>query len=187
MSPVSAFKFVLRYNTHSSMFKRYTWPAKRAIFYARCLTILAEAKRISSVDLLRGLLWGDDSRAQSMFELRERFPLYKGCPWKIAEFPKEVGKNEPALDGDCRLILAWAAAEANRMGDYWIDTEHLLLGILRVRSCTAAWYLERAGFNLRATREVIRDNSNLRPDYGTVPFFWPMWRVLILLRTWGWP
>ncbi len=168
------------------MFKRYSWPAKRAIFYARCLALASETEEISSVDLLRGLLWGDDSRAQSIFELRERFPLYKGCPWKIPELPKKVNK-EPGLDQDCKLILRWAAAEANRLGDYWIDTEHLLLGILRVKSCAAAQYLQRAGFNIRSIRQAIRDNGRVRPHYGSVPRFWPMWRVLILLRTWGWP
>jgi ATP-dependent Clp protease ATP-binding subunit ClpA len=91
------------------------------------------------------------------------------------------------LDEDSKLILRWAAAEANRLGDYWIDTEHLLLGILRVNSCAAAQYLQTAGLNLRSTRQAIRYHSSVRPDYGAVPRFWPVWRVLILLRTWGWP
>ena len=167
------------------MFKRYTWPAKRAIFYGRSLTVLSESRKISSVDLLRGLVWGDDSRAQTIFRLREHFPLFHGFPWKFDTVP--TPQKEPPLDGDCRLILGWTAAEATRMGDYWIDTEHVLLGILRVRSCWAARYLETTGLSLRAARQAIQENRSSRPNYGNVPRSWPMRRWMTLLMKWGWP
>jgi hypothetical protein len=167
------------------MFNRYAWPAKRAIFYARTITVLSERNRIDSVDLLRGLSWGDDSRAQTIFKLREYFPLYQGSPWKVANLVKP--KQEPALDDPCKMILAWTSAEATRMGDYWIDTEHLLLGILRVRSCVAAQYLEMTGLHLRAARETIRASKSSRPCYGPVPRLWPITSRLRTVMSWGWP
>lgn|SRR5262249_7247693 len=167
------------------MFERYTWPAKRAIFFARAVTVLSERNRIDSVDLLRGLMWGEDSRAQTIFQLREYFPLYQGCPWKSASLPKP--EEEPALDDPCKMILAWTAAEATRIGDYWIDTEHLLLGILRVRSCTAARYLEMTGLRLHTARDTIRQNKSSRPPMGAVPRLWPIRSRLTTLMSWGWP
>ncbi len=49
-------------------------------------------------------------------------------------------------------------------GDYWIDTEHLLLGILRVPACRAARYLAMTGLTLAAARKTIEDNKPSRPE-----------------------
>jgi ClpA/ClpB-like protein len=130
-------------------------------------------------------MFGDDSRAQSIFNLREHFPNYQDCPWKFPELPKP--KREPALDHECRQILAWTAAEATRVGDFWIDTEHLLLGILRVRGCLAERYLNRAGLSLSTTREAIQLNKSSRPDYGAAPRFWEVRSRVKTILFWGWP
>jgi hypothetical protein len=62
--------------------------------------------------------------------------------------------------------------EANVLRDYWIDTEHLLLGILGERSCVAAQYLSKAGLELRAARRVVVENKSARPEYGPVSLWW---------------
>jgi hypothetical protein len=73
------------------------------------------------------------------------------------------------------------------MGDCWMDTEHILLGILRVRGCTAARYLEMMGLSLASARKAIQENKPSRPDYGNIPRLWPTRRWLTLLLKWGWP
>jgi ATP-dependent Clp protease ATP-binding subunit ClpA len=151
------------------MFERCTDPAKRAIFYTRCITLLADVPKITSIHLFGGLLWGEDSRAQTLFQLRERFPLWCPCPSKFAKLPKP---GDETLTDHSKMILAWAVVEANRMEDYWIDTEHFLLGILRVPACRAAQYLAMAGLTLEAARKTITDNKPSRPDYGPVPRWW---------------
>ena len=63
-------------------------------------------------------------------------------------------KNLP-LTLDCKRILAYTAEEANRMDDYWIDTDHLVLGILREGKCTAAVRLEASGLALQQARTQV--------------------------------
>src|SRR5215467_12132449 len=118
------------------MFERYAEPARRAIFFARALAMFSEAAEITSVDLLASLMWEDNSRAQSLFNLRDYFPLYCGCPHKVATLPK--GPGGPLLSPDSKQALRSTISEANLLGDYWIDTEHLLLGLIRTRDCTAS-------------------------------------------------
>lgn len=154
------------------MFERCTEPARRAIFYARAITLLSDAAEITSVDLLGGLLWEDDSRAETIFQLRERFPVWGGRPYKFAALPDRP--DGPPLDKHSKMILAWTEMEATRMRDYWIDTEHLLLGILRVRKSPAAQYLAMTSLTLDAARKTIEDNKASRPHYGRVPRWWPI-------------
>jgi ATP-dependent Clp protease ATP-binding subunit ClpA len=152
------------------MFERYTEPARRAVFFARALALFSEAPEITSVDLLASLLWEDNSRAQTLFNLRDYFPLYKGCPRKVEAISK--GPEGPPLSRDSKQVLAWTASETNRLGDYWIDTEHLLLGIIRTRNCEASSYLARIGLTASSVRKSIRENKHSRPDYGRVPRWW---------------
>jgi ATP-dependent Clp protease ATP-binding subunit ClpC len=169
----------------SRMFERYTEPARRAIFFARALALLSDANHIDSVDLLRGLFFEDGTRAQSLFQLREFFPIYMGCPRKYTKLPER--KDSPPLTNNSKMILAWTAVEANRLGDYWIDTEHLLLGILRATGSTGRAYLLRTGLTVRVARRTIKENISSRPAYGDVPFSWKMKRPLLRLNSlWLW-
>jgi ATP-dependent Clp protease ATP-binding subunit ClpC len=155
----------------ASIFERYSQPARRAIFFARFLAVMSDARDISSVDLLGGLLFDNDSRALSLFQLRDHFPQYHGCPYKFAKIPKV---NGPPLDQHARQILMWTEDEATRMGDYWIDNEHILLGIMRVPISPAAAYVARTGLTTDVVRKTILDNKSSRPDYGPVPRSWPL-------------
>src|SRR5204863_2043055 len=101
---------------------------------------ISERPYITSVDLLACLLFDNDSRVQTIFKLREHFPLYNGCPPKFAKMPEP--QTGPALTDDSKMILAWADMEATYLVDYWIDTEHLLLGIMHVQPSVAASYSE---------------------------------------------
>ena len=133
---------------------------------------MSEHRYITPVDLLASLFFDNDSRAQTIFKLREHFPLYYGCPSKLASMP--AVEKGLALSNDSKMILAWAAIEAGRLEDYWLDTEHLLLGIMRARPCAAASYLERTGLTLKTMRKSIQENRSSRPDYGPVSRWWPM-------------
>jgi ATP-dependent Clp protease ATP-binding subunit ClpA len=87
------------------------------------------------------------------------------------------------FDKDVAKIFRQTIYEANHMDDYWMDTEHLLLGILLVPGCTAAQYLKRIGLTLEAARGTIQQNRSSRPDYGPVPRLWTLRsRVRKLLR-----
>jgi ATP-dependent Clp protease ATP-binding subunit ClpA len=152
------------------MFERYTDPAKRAVYYAHVFAVVSERPEITTVDLLCGLLYGSDSRAHVIFPLREHFPLYNGCPCKFAKMPENPLPRQ--LTEESKQVLAWAGVEANELRDYWLDTEHLLLGVLRVRQCDAAIYLMRTGLTLKTARKTIRQNKLSRPSYGPVSRWW---------------
>ena len=57
------------------------------------------------------------------------------------------------FDDDARVALARALAEASRLGHEWIGTEHLLLGVLGIRTGGAAAVLREAGVERAALRE----------------------------------
>jgi hypothetical protein len=58
--------------------------------------------------------------------------------------------------------------EADAMGDAWIDTDHLLLGILAEPGSLPAQHLAKAGITLEDARHVVMENRSSRPDYGPV-------------------
>ena len=155
------------------VYERYSEPARRAIFFAVYQSRLREARDVDSLDLLRGLMRDDSSRANTVFGLREFFPLYCGCPPKFAS-SEEVPKLDPVLTDEVKRILAWAGLEADAVSDYWIDTEHLLLGTLHEKRCLAGRYLLKAGFTLRSARRTMLEHRSSRPDYGPISQSWAL-------------
>jgi ATP-dependent Clp protease ATP-binding subunit ClpA len=151
------------------MFERYTEPARRAIFFATWYARLDETAHIDSVHLLKALMHDDDSRANTLFQLREHFPLYFSCPSKFAT-SEDVPKRETLLTNEVKRILRSAFWEAEMMANYGIDTEHHLLGILKEPASVAAQYLARTGLTLKDARRRVMDNPPSWPDYGpTMP------------------
>jgi ATP-dependent Clp protease ATP-binding subunit ClpA len=152
------------------MFKRCTESARRAVYFAHFFAVVSDRPEITSVDLLCSLLYGSDSRVQAIFQLRDQFPLYNGCPYKYEKAPKPTVL--PQLTAESKQILNWTQVEANELRDYWIDTEHMLLGILRVRQCNATTFLLRTGLTLADARKLIKQNRHSRPTYDPVPLWW---------------
>jgi len=62
------------------------------------------------------------------------------------------------LSNECKRILAYAAEETERLRHAHIDTEHLLLGMLREENCVAAQVLHGLGLRVDSIRgELARD------------------------------
>jgi ATP-dependent Clp protease ATP-binding subunit ClpC len=150
------------------MYERYREAARRAIYYASWFARLEETAYIDSVHLLRGLMPGDKSWANTLFELREHFPLYAGSPSKFAT-PEDVPARETFLTNEAKRIVVCAATEADMMGHNWINTEHLLLGILKEGNNVAAEYLARAGLTLKEARRMVKESQPSRPGDEAVP------------------
>jgi ATP-dependent Clp protease ATP-binding subunit ClpA len=147
------------------MFERYTEPARRTIFYARAIAIINGAPAIESIHLLWSLMWPETFRAQVLFQLREKFPQYHRCSRNSLLIATSKGQDLHLTD-EGKKILARTAMEADAMGDTWIDTDHLLLGILCESDCQAAQQLNAAGLTLENARSVAMENRSSRPDYG---------------------
>jgi ATP-dependent Clp protease ATP-binding subunit ClpA len=121
------------------------------------------APMIESIHLLWGLMWPDKSRAQRLFHLREKFPQFRSPHRSLL-----MKRQDLLLTNEAKVILARTAMEADAMGDAWVDTDHLLLGILAEPGSLPAQYLAKAGITLEDARHVVMENRSSRPDYGSV-------------------
>jgi ATP-dependent Clp protease ATP-binding subunit ClpC len=155
------------------MFERYTEESRRAIYFAAAAGVSAGTAYITSEHLLLGLLAVSNSRANAKFNLRNCLPDYVTVLNQMAQVCPLI--NQQQLTNDSKRILSYATMEAERLHNYWIDTEHLLLGILREESCTAALQLKQAGIDLSAARKVISESKSSGTEYGPVPFWWRLW------------
>jgi ATP-dependent Clp protease ATP-binding subunit ClpC len=170
------------------MFERYTDDCKRAIFLAQQTALHSGAKAIDSNHLLIGLLITKGARANNIFRLQELLP--DATP-EMAFTRQGIIKKTIPLSNDGKRVVAYTAGEANHLRDYWIDTEHLVLGILREESTPAAAKLRAIGLELESCREQVTYNMNSRPQRKDPVLRW-VWRcpitftwVLVLLFEFG--
>src|SRR5262249_1115247 len=71
------------------------------------------------------------------------------------------------LSHECRRVLSYAAEESEKLGQIFIGTGHLVLGLLRVENSKAAVYLEKNGIRPNLYRAVARrmtGDEPLRPS-----------------------
>jgi ATP-dependent Clp protease ATP-binding subunit ClpC len=153
------------------LFLRYAPEARRAVFFARETALRAGAEKIDSEHILLGLLADKGSIASSSFGLQE---LFAADAAQQASLTTSRSTKDLPLASDGKRILAYSAEEAARLGEYWVDSDHMVLGILRERDCHAAIRLNDAGLTIDAAREVVNRNRNTRPSYGSIPFLWPL-------------
>lgn len=140
------------------MFERYTMQARRAVFYALANAIDRSADSIGTADLLAGLAQDDSARANQVAPLKDRIAdvfalIGLPCP-SFTEVKPRSSRNVP-LDGNVKLSMIDAAAEADSDSQQAIDTDHLLRGILRGTNKTSE-ALQSVGINLDSVREASR-------------------------------
>jgi ATP-dependent Clp protease ATP-binding subunit ClpA len=174
------------------MFQRHTDELKRAMYFAAQLAKHESAEVIDSTFLLRGLLTDTDSRANVIFHLCQLLPedaakqamlksqqvnnkcdlIVKPVPHRSGSQKKDDAPNEISLGGDGQRILVETAREANRLRDYWIDTEHLVLGMLREGGNAAAAKLRAAGLDLEISRQRVSEGASPRTPRPNPVIFW---------------
>ena len=152
------------------MFERYAPSSRRAIFFAREAALHDSESDINSHFLLLGLL-REPNRANTLFRLSELLP---DEAQRQAALPKYPEPRDLALAKDAKRILAYAAEEANRLENYWIDAEHLVLGILRESHSSACKMLNELGVTLAQARRLIADSPGSYEDLGPVPDSWQL-------------
>lgn len=143
------------------MFENYTEKARRAIFYAREETSKFGTPRIESEQLLLGLLAAEKSI----------FGRYLGNSTSATEIREaivqatEVGPPTPTsldlpLSNESKRILKFGAEEAANSGRKHVDTEDLLIGILREEGSFAARILVDRGLGLEQARLIAKGNQH---------------------------
>ena len=151
------------------MFERYTDQNRRAIFFARQTALQLGAAAIDSGHLLLGLVTEKETRADIVFRLRELLP--EEAAQQAVEIKQPMMKGTIPLSNDGKRAIAYTAFEANRLRDYWIDTEHLVLGILREESSPAVAKLRAMGLELESCRQQVMYSKDSRPQRAD-----PVWR-----------
>jgi ATP-dependent Clp protease ATP-binding subunit ClpC len=139
------------------MFERYTEDARRAIFFAYREAAPSGSAYIEPEHLLLGLLHDRRSRVNKLFNLTahlEDFRRQLGVPLRRFDGPKTVG--DLPLSNPSKRVLAYTAEEAERLASRPIDTEHLLLGLLRESKSRVPESLASVGIDLNSARARIK-------------------------------
>ena len=137
------------------MFEKYNEKARRALFFARYEASKLGSRVIESEHILLGVLREGEEI------IKEIFARFNVKPEQIRRevegdrlFVDRISSSaELPLSEEAKKILAYASHEAESMLHQYVGTEHLLIGILRVESCTAARILTAKGLNVYGVRE----------------------------------
>ena len=138
------------------MFERCTDHFKRAIYFAEISAWHLGSEQLLPRDILIGLTWDSDSRAERIASLKT-LAVELRAQVNVPHLPitaipyVENGRALVPLHNDCKKILAYAQIEADRDGEYWVDSDYLLRGLLTVKSDAQA-AVEKFGSTLKDVR-----------------------------------
>jgi hypothetical protein len=161
-----------RHANHPSVTERYTEATRRALNFARIESLRRGAPAITTADLLAGLSVDEDSRAERIGSLKTNAFYLRwlvGLPAQPARAEESIEIPEMPLD-DSRLefdleatrALGFAVLEADRDREYWIDTDHLLRGILRFPN-KADFAILKIEVDLDSAREASKADRHRHP------------------------
>jgi len=142
------------------MFERYTEKARRVIFFARYEASNYGSRSIETEHLLLGLLREDRELAKRFFgEGNVALDIRAEIESRIARGERIAVSVEIPLSIECRKVLNIAAESAERLGHRYVETAHLLIGILRVERSLAAQILAARGLKPGPILEQLAKSS----------------------------
>lgn len=153
-----------------SVSERYTEAARTAIAHARCEALQRKGEAITVADLLAGLSQEEGTRAERIGSLKANAHYLRWLSGS-SQLPSPVvggdcqdKANRLQFDMDAKRALAFAVLEADRDRDYWIDTDHLLRGLMRFPN-KAHFAVLKTEMNLNAARVASRrDREKFLPE-----------------------
>lgn len=151
-----------------TVFERYTDEARRALFLAR-----REAQRrtdglVTVEDLLSGMSTEGGTRADRVGALKDN-AFYLRWLVELPPLPAAMEAHRDGhldMDGNAKKALLFAQEEADRDGEFWIDSDHLLRGLMRFPN-KAHFALLKIETNLRSTRLSAIKDRQLRPSQAS--------------------
>jgi ATP-dependent Clp protease ATP-binding subunit ClpC len=145
------------------MFERYTEKARRVIFFARYEASQYGSPNIESEHLLLGILREDKALTNRFLRSVSFESIRKQIDSQTTVREKTSTSVDLPLSNESKRVLAYAAEEAERLGDKHIGTEHLLLGLLREEKCLAAELLKERDVR----QDWVRDELAKNPQPAT--------------------
>lgn len=156
------------------MFERYTELARRSIFFARYEASVFRSEYIDTEHLLLGIL-REDHRLRNELPRGAEDAIRK----RIEELKPPTGPSASTsvdlpLSEDAERVLTLAAEESESLQHRMIDSDHLVLCLLRVENCLAATLLRENGVNYARYRDVVGKSASS----DNPPSFQPVQRPL---------
>lgn len=145
------------------MYERYTKNARQTIFFAREEASKVGSPYIEPEHLLLAIMRSCEPQLNDVLKLKE---LEETLRADLATGQQEATspRGDIPLSNQNKRILAYAAEEALRLNSPGIDSQHLLLGILREPANTAARFLLSKNLDLENARQLIAMVPNARLD-----------------------
>ncbi len=146
------------------MFERFSDQARRVVVQAQEEARLLSHNYIGTEHLLLGLLREPDSTAARALD-----SLGVSLDEARAQTEEIIGRGRRQPSGHipftprAKKVLELSLPEARRLGQPTIDTEHLLLGLLREGEGVAAQVLVRLGVDLNKARQAVIDLAPRSP------------------------
>jgi ATP-dependent Clp protease ATP-binding subunit ClpA len=148
------------------MFERYTEKARRVIFFARYEASEFGSPYIETEFLLLGMLREDKFVVKRWLGNGAWTPVLREEIAKLYTGPKTSTSVDLPLTEESKRALAYAAEEADRLKHPHINTEHLLLGLMRDRKSLAAKFLLDRGVSQDLIREALAKEGTQPPLLG---------------------
>ncbi len=138
------------------MFERFTEKARRVVFFARYEASQFGSPYIETEHLLLGLLREDKALINRFLHQHSSVESIRRQIEDRTVIREKVSTSvDLPLNNESKRVLAYAAEEAERLGNNHIGTEHLLLGILREDRSFAAQILQERGLRLEDVRQQV--------------------------------
>jgi hypothetical protein len=147
------------------MFERYTEKARRVIFFSRYEASRYGSPYIETEHILLGLLRENPELAR-LLPPGSPESIRKQIDTRTLSRPGVSTSVDLPLSNECKRVLAYGAEEAERLAHRHIGSEHLLLGLLREKSCFAADMLHERGLAVEKLREHY---ARISPQESSTP------------------
>lgn len=139
------------------MFERYTEVARRCIFFARHEASVLGTSSITAEELLVGIL-----REDKRIAMRLPSGAVDSIRMEIHERVTREGERVPTsvdmpVSPEAQRAMMFAAEEADALRHERIDTQHLILGLMRVEESSVPELLRRYGLTYEQYREAARE------------------------------
>jgi len=134
----------------------YTQKAQEAIASAQKAAEAMESPVLDAEHLLHALIEPDDGvPAETLRRIGVDLPAFRGELAAILGRRARIKGGSMSLDPRAKRVLELAEEEARRLGDEYVSTEHLLLGVIEVGG-EARQLLEQHGANREAVLTALQ-------------------------------
>lgn len=152
------------------MFERFTEKARRVVFFSRHEASELGSGFIETEHLLLGLLREDASLVSALPDAADAAIQQQISEKYEADRKRIEASVDLPLSRESKRVLTYASEESERLGHKYIETGHLVLGLLRIEDCLAAKILGKYGMEPEQYRESIRDSlAAKRPSDERLP------------------